>query len=997
MNPSNQDSPFETSESFAGNEALDQRIEGSALEHRLLAATAKVANALLTIAPFDQAVNTALQILGRSLETDRAKVLECCFDDPSKSYPTHYTMSYEWIRADSIPQISHSDLSHISIFGAEALKEKLYQNDSFGDRLHEWTESLWNAPEAVQAKAIYCVPIRVEGKLWGVLVFDNCYEVKHQNLAELAVLKVAANCIGSAIQRDRTQQAVLKAEQERTAELAKANEALARASERLAEQPDLSAFLSHLMFEAMAQVGADGGHLTLYDKQRDVISMAVLIEDGMIVQLPSFPPEMPVAEVGFIQLIRETRKLRYFDLESNFKQDAHLLWTEVGAHHKQHKHLAGIAIPLYAGNEFLGHLGLAFNHQKPISEQGTELLQALAHQASLAIQLTRLAEEAKEAAITREQEKAALERAAELKKANDVLRRSARNIVKNSGINDILPLCLREAIAVSGASAGAILRRVGDSEFEFVAILQGTDLLCGERLQEHSFYKAVKQVSREDPTGWFRRLASGETLWRLTDDNQAGPIPECDDYHRPHQQRSVWDIPYKIGDRVAGYLGLAFQGDEGPSQIVTETVTTLATQVGLTLELAELAEAAKQEAIAREQEKAAQKQAAELAQANDALRRSVGHLTTTDNLYSFMVAALQEAAQASCAAAGAIFVYDAPSHALQINALVLDGEVVDLASDPRAEIWRSPVPAGCSPAWQIIQQRQIAWLNVNQPQSEAWQFAAAWHQQLGHKTIPMIPLAIGDRVLGFLGLAFTTEQQPSEFRFEQCHTFAHHAALALQMADLMQQAKQSAILEERNRMAREIHDTLAQSFTSIGMQLEAATRFLTRSPEQVQACLSFAQELAHAGLAEARRSVWALQTEAEDYCQLATTLQRLAARRSAESFIQVEVAIVGTSHPLSAEVGMNLLRIGQEALNNAMHHAQAQIILLTLTYTPDHIQLQVQDDGQGFDPQLQLNSGGFGLMGMQQRSDRLGGALMITSQLGQGTEVRITVPCQKEN
>ncbi len=193
-------------------------------------------------------------------------------------------------------------------------------------------------------------------------------------------------------------------------------------------------------------------------------------------------------------------------------------------------------------------------------------------------------------------------------------------------------------------------------------------------------------------------------------------------------------------------------------------------------------------------------------------------------------------------------------------------------------------------------------------------------------------------------------------------------------------------------MAREIHDTLAQSFTSIRMHLEAATRLLSRKPEQAQACITFAQELAQAGLAEARRSVWALQPEAEDYRHLSATFERLAVQQTAETAIQIEVAIIGTPYAISPDVGMNLLRIGQEALNNAIHHASAQTILLTLTYAPNQIQLQIQDDGQGFDPQQKLISGGFGMIGMQQRSDRIGGTLTISSQPGHGTEVGVTVP-----
>lgn len=231
-------------------------INGSCLEHRLLGATATVANALLTIKDFDEAINTALQILGESLETDRVKVLECVFDDASTSYPAYYTMSYEWITAGTIPQISHPDSSRISTSGAEAFMEKLYQNDGFGGLLYEWPESFWSAFEAVQAKAIYCVPIRVEGQLWGVLVFDDCCEVKHRNLSQLAVLKITADCIGSAIQQNRTQQALLQAEQARSAGLAKANDALKQTVDVLATETDLDRFLGHVLQMIAKQLDA---------------------------------------------------------------------------------------------------------------------------------------------------------------------------------------------------------------------------------------------------------------------------------------------------------------------------------------------------------------------------------------------------------------------------------------------------------------------------------------------------------------------------------------------------------------------------------------------------------------------------------------------------------------------------------------------------------------------------------------------------------------------
>jgi signal transduction histidine kinase len=178
---------------------------------RLLETTAIAANTLLTAENFDAAVNTVLQLIGEALDTDRVKVLECT--DTLSSYPSYFAMSHEWVRDGIIPQISHPSSSRISSTGAEKFLEQLCRSDGFGGTLREWPEVFWEAFEAVQAKAIYCVPIRLDGQVWGVLIFDDCRDVKPRDLSALSVLKIAANCIGSGIQKQRSQQALLKAEQ----------------------------------------------------------------------------------------------------------------------------------------------------------------------------------------------------------------------------------------------------------------------------------------------------------------------------------------------------------------------------------------------------------------------------------------------------------------------------------------------------------------------------------------------------------------------------------------------------------------------------------------------------------------------------------------------------------------------------------------------------------------------------------------------------------------
>ena len=189
-------------------------------------------------------------------------------------------------------------------------------------------------------------------------------------------------------------------------------------------------------------------------------------------------------------------------------------------------------------------------------------------------------------------------------------------------------------------------------------------------------------------------------------------------------------------------------------------------------------------------------------------------------------------------------------------------------------------------------------------------------------------------------------------------------------------------------MASEIHDSLAQSFVGVLMQLQAANRFLTSRPDQAQACIFRAQALSKEGLAEARLSVWSLCQDTD--CFIAETLTRITEQLTTGTAVKATVAVEGTPHGLPADVGMNLLRIAQEALTNSLRHAQAQTIRVHLTFAADTLQLRIQDDGRGFDPQQR--STGFGLVSMRQRSQQVGAQLEITAQPGAGTAIAVTLP-----
>jgi signal transduction histidine kinase len=247
-------------------------------------------------------------------------------------------------------------------------------------------------------------------------------------------------------------------------------------------------------------------------------------------------------------------------------------------------------------------------------------------------------------------------------------------------------------------------------------------------------------------------------------------------------------------------------------------------------------------------------------------------------------------------------------------------------------------------------------------------------------------------------------------------------------AQLLVQAREAGVLAERQRLAREIHDTIAQGLTAILTQLEAADSAVSDTagdtgrgtagdavsdtaedggggtatytagnaaaiPAAVRARLDIARTMAKESLTEARRSVQALRPAPLHEAQLPAALREVAAAWSRSTDVPVAVSVTGESRPLHAEVEITLLRVAQEALANAGKHAGAARVGLTLSYMEDVVALDVRDDGRGFDPANPGHTdGGFGLVAMRQRVTRLAGDFTVETAPGQGTGISATVP-----
>jgi two-component system NarL family sensor kinase len=264
-----------------------------------------------------------------------------------------------------------------------------------------------------------------------------------------------------------------------------------------------------------------------------------------------------------------------------------------------------------------------------------------------------------------------------------------------------------------------------------------------------------------------------------------------------------------------------------------------------------------------------------------------------------------------------------------------------------------------------------------------------------------IPIYAGAIPLGVLNVASEDWRELLPEELQLLHIIGDQIGLAMQRARLSAEhtraAARLATIEERNRLAREIHDTLAQGLAAITLQLETADALIVAKPERAQEAVRRALNLARSNLEEARRSVMDLRAAPLQKYTLPDALAALAQRGCDGAAVEVQYAYSpSTNFPtMPTRVEASIYRIAQEALANACKHANAQHIYLSLSIENQSVRLLVLDDGRGFDPDKVAHitsDGHFGLAGMSERVKLLGGTICIQSEPGAGTEIAVQVP-----
>ena len=256
-----------------------------------------------------------------------------------------------------------------------------------------------------------------------------------------------------------------------------------------------------------------------------------------------------------------------------------------------------------------------------------------------------------------------------------------------------------------------------------------------------------------------------------------------------------------------------------------------------------------------------------------------------------------------------------------------------------------------------------------------------------------IPLYAGEKKLGVMNVASPAWRGLNPEDLQLLNTVGDLLSIAVERARLFERSAKLGAVEERNRLAREIHDTLAQNLTATGLQIESAEALLEADadPERVRASLERALSLTRSNLEEARRSVLDLRAAPLEDRSLPEALRDLVDRWESETGVSTRFRSVNGSRPLPPGVEAALYRVCGEALANVARHADAGHVAVRLVSTPESVGLLVEDDGRGFDPS-RVPEDRHGILGMSERVTVLGGALHVESSPGGGTRVEATLP-----
>ncbi len=400
-------------------------------------------------------------------------------------------------------------------------------------------------------------------------------------------------------------------------------------------------------------------------------------------------------------------------------------------------------------------------------------------------------------------------------------------------------------------------------------------------------------------------------------------------------------------------------------------------------------------AMAHEREVFAQRRASQLARANETLTGSLDALTSLPDLDEFIGQVMRVVTLQLNATSSMLRLVDAQEKGMQLELVYQDDRVMspDEAKFPESlrSLGMDQIEAG------FLNQPIVVFRLADNGDNGGLTMPRglrAYLLGLGINTLLIIPLISRGKASGILSFRFTDERDFQPEELEMARALAAQASLAIQLTQLARAARESAVLEERNRLASEIHDSLAQNFAGISMQLSAAVTAMKKQNEDALSHVERATDLARFGLSEARRSALSLRSNIIEESGLIEALQQLVERSNIPGLLRCTFrSSRGCEERLPPHIQQDLLRIAQEAISNALRHARPTIINVSLRWAQPNLVLRITDNGSGIPGGRTASAReGFGFANMRARAKNLGAKLEVRSSAGAGTSVAVRVP-----
>ena len=947
-----------------------------------------ISNNFINMPPdeIDQGIQQALRTIGDFTGADRAYIFR--YADDGLTTPT-MSCTQEWCAEGTAPQIER--LQAVPTDALAWSNAQLRQ----GQALH--IPRVADLPaEAAAEKAefqgqgiqsLLAVPMAYQEKVIGFLGFDAVRQEKSWTAVAISLLQIVGEIFVNALEHKRSRAALQAANRlleqrvvERTQELERRNQELVRQRQGAEGLRAVLALLNsnHPLPEVLETITRQASELMgpetavaifQYDSSRERFELRAshLLPD-VLRQIQS----APVSAIG-----GEAFKQRQLLVVPDLARYVAALLPTLDADEPEliaafetlrARFCSYLAVPLVVHDTLYGGIAFHFTAARALDEEDVTLARTLSAQAALAIENARL--------YALEQER---------REIAEGLRDVLGVLNSNWPLLEILDYIITQAGRIMGAEIGLLYRADYAKNFMFIEAQHGLPAavqdITGFPLLDTPLEQRI--MARQAVAGPIDHLV------------ERRPFPGVDPAvirrwhaHVTDRHDAFLAIPLVVRDAVYGHLTFYYARNRAFSQEDIDRAMLFGDQVALAIENARLVESERR----RREESERRRQVAE------GLRDILARLNTDQSLPELLDAIVAQADRLIDSDVVALYLLHEESQKLTIQAQ---------RGDLPPEVRQVELPLGIGTIGRVVATRQpmivpdVSRLDIQTVQTAraesltAVQAVMVDEQRMQALAAAMerfqavlgLPLAAQDVAYGGLAFYYSRPREFSDEEVSLATTFADQAALAIQNARLRDHAEQMAVMAERNRLARELHDAVTQTLFSASLIADVLPRLWERSPQVGQAKLAELRELTRGALAEMRTLLLELRPATLTESSLAELLKQLRDAVVGRSRLVVELAVTG-ERPLSPDVQIALYRIAQEALNNVIKHAGATRVALSLAFEPEGVILRVSDNGRGFRVQeVGVHSLGLGIM--RERAAKIDAELRVESVIGEGTTVTV--------